>query len=66
LPFTTLNTFALTLRHVLPGGNVKFWPAKNARLPDRQRLEHRALAAIVAPNQQIEPGKVVDLFTHGS
>jgi hypothetical protein len=36
----------------------------HAKLPDRQGLEHRALAAIVAPNQQVEPGKVVDLFTH--
>jgi hypothetical protein len=36
----------------------------HAKLPDRQSLENRALAAIVSPNEQIELGELVGLLAH--
>ena len=34
------------------------------KLPDSQRLKHRTLATVIAPNQQVKLSKVVDLFAH--
>src|ERR1035441_2770095 len=36
----------------------------HAKLPDRQSLENRALAAIVSPNEQIELSELVGLLAH--
>jgi len=36
----------------------------HTELPDSQRLKHGALATVVAPDQQIKPCEVIDLFTN--
>ena len=36
----------------------------HTKLPDSQCLEHCALAAVIAPNQQVELGEVVGLLAH--
>jgi hypothetical protein len=36
----------------------------HAELPDGQRLQHRALTAVVAPNEQVELGELVGLLVH--
>ena len=36
----------------------------HAKLPDCQCLEHRALAAVVAPDQQVKLSEVIDLFAY--
>ena len=36
----------------------------HTKLPDRQRLEDRALAAVIAPDQKIKSREIVDLLAH--
>ena len=47
-------------------GTDAFRPMKlvNTKLPDRQRLEDRALAAVVAPDQKVKLREIVDLLAH--
>ena len=42
-------------------GSMKF---VHTKLSDCQRMKHSTFAAVIAPNQKIEIGEVVDLFAY--